>query len=367
MPGKRDGKTGLCRRQESVQTMDRPASGGRNGRVTIREVAEDAGVSVAAVSKVLRDAYGVSDVMEAKVRASIAKLDYRPHTAARAMRGQTYTIGVLLADVKNPFFPQVIDGIDDGLAGTQYVPFFGIGHGSTSMEKAIVHAMVDRQMDGLIMIGQRMTDAEVEATARQAAITVIGHHAPQATLFDSANNDDERGGTLVVEHLIAQGYKRPAMITLRRADLGQADVSQRREAGFVSGMRAAGFDDSAIRIAAAADDIDDVTATVRMLLEGPNPPDAIFGWADYYALEVLSAVRALGLRVPEDIGVIGYDNSPPCAYTQNDLTSIDQSGREIGRNAARLMLERIAGRKTAEHFVVQPRVAVRNSTALRNS
>ncbi|MGB3337713.1 MAG: LacI family DNA-binding transcriptional regulator [Devosia sp.] len=345
--------------------MDRMAAGRVGGRVTIREVAEDAGVSVAAVSKVLRDAYGVSDSMRLRVRESMSKLGYRPHTAARGMRGQTYTIGVLLADVKNPFFPQVIDGIDDGLLGTQYVPLFGIGHGSTSMEEAIVHAMVDRRMDGLIMIGQRLATAEVEATAREAAVAVIGHHSPQATLFDSANNDDERGGALVVEHLLEQGYKRPAMITLRRADLGHADVSQRREAGFVAAMRAAGFDDGSIRIAASADDIDDVTATVRVLLESPNPPDAIFGWADYYALEVLSAVRALGLRVPEDIGVIGYDNSPPCAYTQNDLTSIDQSGREIGRNAARLLLERIGGRTTAQHFVVQPRVVARNSSARR--
>nr|WP_295883619.1 LacI family DNA-binding transcriptional regulator [uncultured Devosia sp.] len=342
--------------------MDKPASRRTGGRVTIRDVAEDAAVSVAAVSKVLRDAYGVSDTMRVKVRESMAKLGYRPHTAARGMRGQTYTIGVLLADVKNPFFPQLIDGIDDSLAGTQYVPLFGIGHGSTSTEKAIVHAMVDRRMDGLIMIGQRLTNAEVEAIAREAAIAVIGHHAPQATLFDSANNDDERGGAMVVEHLLEQGYKRPAMITLRRADLGQADVSQRREAGFISAMRAAGFEDRSIRIPAAADDVDDVTATVRALLDGPEPPDAIFGWADYYALEVLSAVRALGLRVPEDIGVIGYDDSPPCAYTQNDLTSIDQKGREIGRNAARLLLERIAGRTTASHFLATPSVSVRGST-----
>lgn len=342
--------------------MEKPAANGRNGRVTIREVAEDAGVSVAAVSKVMRDAYGVSDVMQSKVRASIARLGYRPHTAARGMRGQTYTIGVLLADIKNPFFPQIIDGIDDSLVETQYVPLFGIGHGSTATEKAIVHAMVDRQMDGLIMIGQRLTNAEVEAIARQAAIAVIGHHSPQATLFDTANNDDERGGALVVEHLLAQGYKRPAMITLRRSDLGEADVSQRREAGFSAAMRAAGFDDSAIRIAAAADDLDDVTATVRLLLAGPNPPDAIFGWADYYALEVLSAVRSLGLRVPEDIGVIGYDNSPPCAYTQNDLTSIDQSGREIAREATRMLLSRIGGRTTAEHFLKMPAVNARGST-----
>lgn len=330
--------------------------------MTIRTVAEHAGVSVAAVSKVMRNAYGVSAALRAKVEASIATLNYRPSAAARGMRGQTYTIGVLLVDIKNPFFPQLLDGIDDGLAGTQYVPLIGIGRGQPTLETTIVHALIDRQIDGLILIGQRLDTATVEAIAREVPVAMIGHHEPEADAFDSANNDDERGGAMVVEYLLQQGYKRPAMITLG-ADQGRADVSRKREVGFTAAMRAAGFDDSMIRVAEADEGIDDVTATVRALIEGPEPPDAIFGWADYYALEVLSAVRSLGLRVPEDIGVIGYDNSPPCAFTQNDLTSIDQSGREIGRNATRMLLERIKGRTGAEHFVVQPRVVARTSTA----
>lgn len=334
----------------------------RSGRITIRTVAEHAGVSVAAVSKVLRNAYGVSAALRAKVEASIAALNYRPSAAARGMRGQTYTIGVLMTDIKNPFFPQLIDGIDDGLAGTQYVPVIGIGRGSESVETTIVHALIDRQMDGLIMIGQRQDTAAVEAIARQLPVVVVGHHEPSAHIFDSANNDDERGGALVVEHLLAQGYARPAMITLGRGKLDRVDVSQLREAGFARAMKAAGMTPGQIRISPAADSLDDVTATVRALVESAEPPDAIFGWADYYALEVLSAVRALGLRVPDDIGVIGYDNSDPCAFTQNALTSIDQSGRDIGRNAVRLLLERIGGRKTAEHYVVQPRIQVRAST-----
>jgi len=334
----------------------------RSGRVTIRTVAEHSGVSVAAVSKVLRNAYGVSAALRAKVEASIAVLNYRPNAAARGMRGQTYTIGVLMADIKNPFFPELIDGIDDGLEGTQYVPLFGIGRGSTSVETTIVHALIDRQVDGLIMIGQRLTSEVVQTIAREVPIVVIGHHEPEATTFDSANNDDERGGAMAAEYLLAQGFRHPAMVTLGRIDLGGSDVSQRREVGFTRAMRAAGFADDMIRIAQAADSLADVTATVSALLESPNPPDAIFGWADYYALEVLSAVRTLGLRVPEDIGVIGYDNSGPCAFTQNDLTSIDQSGREIGRQSVRLLLERIAGRTTAEHFIVAPVVSARGST-----
>lgn len=333
----------------------------RSGRVTIRTVAEHAGVSVAAVSKVMRNAYGVSAALRAKVEASIATLNYRPSAAARGMRGQTYTIGVIMADINNPFYPQIFEGINDGLEGTQYIPLIGLGRGMAAIESIIVNAMVDRQMDGIIMIGQRLDTPGLNEVAKTLPIVVLAHHEPSATAFDTINNDDRRGGAMVVEHLLEQGYKRPAMITLTRARMGRVDVSDRREAGFSDAMRQAGLGHY-MHIKAAEAELDDVTATVRALLDQPEPPDAIFGWADYYALEVLSAVRALGLRVPEDIGVIGYDNSEPCAFTQNDLTSIDQSGRELGRQSVRLLLERIGGRTTPEHFITVPKVSLRGST-----
>lgn len=332
--------------------------------MTIRTVAEHAGVSVAAVSKVMREAYGVSADMRARVEASIAALNYRPSAAARGMRGQTYTIGVIMADINNPFYPQIFEGINDGLSKTQYIPLIGLGRGLATIESTIVNAMVDRQMDGIIMIGQRLNTPGINEVARDLPIVVVAHHEPTATAFDTVNNDDILGGQLVVEHLLAQGYKRPAMITLSRAHLGRVDVSDRRELGFAKAMQAAGLGHY-VNIEAAEAELDNVTATVRALLERPEPPDAIFGWADYYALEVLSAVRALGYRVPEDIGIIGYDNSEPCAFSQNDLTSIDQAGREIGRQSVRLLLERIGGRTKAEHFVITPTVSVRGSTQLR--
>ena len=333
----------------------------KSARITIRTVAEHAGVSVAAVSKVLRDAYGVSADMRAKVEASIAALNYRPSAAARGMRGQTYTIGVIMADINNPFYPQILEGINDGLSGTQYIPLIGLGRGVATIETTIVNAMVDRQMDGIIMIGQRLNTPGLNEVARSLPIVVVAHHEPTATAFDTVNNDDELGGRLVVEHLLAQGYKRPAMITLSRSQMGRVDVSDRREKGFAKAMQAAGLGHY-VHIEAAEAELEDVTATVQALLERPDPPDALFGWADYYALEVLSAVRTLGYRVPEDIGVIGYDNSEPCAFTQNNLTSIDQSGREIGRQSVRLLLERIGGRTTPEHFITTPRVRMRGST-----
>src|SRR5688572_22880927 len=121
----------------------------RPGRVTIRDVAHDSGVSVAAVSKVLRDAYGVSDSLRDKVRASMGKLNYRPLASARGLRGRTYTLGLLLPDLRNPFFADIFDGVNSALARTQYQAMQGISVHANEL----VDAMIDRQMDGLILIG----------------------------------------------------------------------------------------------------------------------------------------------------------------------------------------------------------------------
>ena len=162
------------------------------GRVTIRNVAEDAGVSVAAVSKVLRDAYGVSAALRAKVEASMKKLGYRPHAAARGMRGQTYTLGVLLPDLRNPFFADIMAGVDEALQRTQYQPLLGVGESAPTTERALVDAMIDRQMDGLILIAPRIALGELEKIADFTPTVAIGLHFPQAPKFDTVNNDDER-------------------------------------------------------------------------------------------------------------------------------------------------------------------------------
>ena len=147
-------------------------------RVTIRTVAEDSGVSVAAVSKVLRDAYGVSNSLRAKVQASMARLGYRPHAAARGMRGQTFTLGILLNDTRNPFVPDILDGVNTALSRTQYQALIGMGQAMAPIETALVDAMVDRQMDGIIMIGPRMSPRELAVVAARIPTVAIAHHEP---------------------------------------------------------------------------------------------------------------------------------------------------------------------------------------------
>jgi LacI family transcriptional regulator len=337
----------------------------KDRRVTIRTVAEDAGVSVAAVSKVLRDAYGVSEVLRSKVQASIQKLGYRPHAAARGMRGQTYTLGVLLPDLRNPFFADIMAGINEALLRTQYQPLLGVGQSNAITEHALVDAMIDRRFDGVILVAPRMATKELERIAGHIPATIIGLHLPDAVGFDTVNNDDELGGKLVVRHLYEAGYRNIMYLSLDVPLLPLEGLTfADREKGYRAAMKELGLSRQ-IRVVLAPETARDIKVTARHLLQSRQRPEAIFCWTDYVALEVLSVARELGLSVPGDLAVVGYDNTSYCDLAQNALTSIDQSGQVLGLQSARLLIERIKGRSAAEHFVIPPRLVGRTSSEAR--
>ena len=333
----------------------------KTGRVTIRTVAEDAGVSVAAVSKVLRDAYGVSAELRSKVQASMVKLSYRPQAAARGMRGQTYTLGVLFPDLRNPFFADILAGINDALERTQYQPLLGISQSATQIEVALIDAMLDRQMDGLILIGPRMLAVDVVAVAERAPTVLIGHHPSGIANYDTVNNDDRLGAHLVVRHLVAAGYKNIAFLNQMLTDDELTLVTTQRAIGYREALAELGLSRYA-NVVVADQTPREIQTAARHLLQSRTPPEAIFCWTDFIALEVLSVVKELGLSVPRDVAIVGYDNTTYCDLAQNALTSIDQSGQVLGLQAARLLIERIKGRETAEHFVVTPRLVARASS-----
>jgi len=331
-------------------------------RITIRTVAADAGVSVAAVSKVLRNAYGVSSELRAKVQASVAKLGYRPRLAARAMRGRSYTLGVLLPDIRNPFFSDILDGLNAALIRTQYQPVLAVSP-SVSIEQTLVDSMLDRQIDGMIVLGPRMSLPEAETVATRVPTVFIAYHEPRATSFDTVNNDDQMGAALVVNHLVATGRRRIAFLNLELADRGALVVTGQREIGYRSAMTEAGFAQH-IDVVRAELTSREVQIAAKHLLQKREPPEAIFCWTDFIAFEVISVANELGLSIPEDLAIVGYDNTHYCDLAQNALTSIDQSGQVLGLQAARLLVERVEGRTKAEHFVVTPRLVVRRSSQM---
>jgi LacI family transcriptional regulator len=347
--------------------MDQAGANRKTARVTIKDVAADAGVSVAAVSKVLREAYGVSETLRTKVRASMQKLNYRPLAAARGMRGQTFTLGFIIPDLRNPFFADIMAGVNQALERTQYQMLLGVSDSVEPTEKALVEAMVDRQMDGIIVIGPRMPLAEVHEFASRIPTVLIAHHSPGDAHFDTVNNDDRYGAEVVVKHLVAAGYRNIAYLSQEHhgANL-PAMVTTVREIGYRAAMKDAGLS-RYIKVVEALQTSRETQNAARHLLQSRNRPDAIFCWTDFIALEVLSVAKELGFSVPGDLAIVGYDNTGYCDLAQNALTSIDQSGQVLGLQATRLLIERIKGRTAAENFVMTPRLVARSSSLPRTA
>ncbi|MFE6358610.1 LacI family DNA-binding transcriptional regulator [Streptomyces sp. NPDC057806] len=331
--------------------------------MTITDVARHAGVSTAAVSKVLNNAYGVSPAMQQKVQASIAALGYRPHAAARGMRGRTYTIGVLLDNVRNAFFADILDGIRDELSSTDYTVLIGAAGFDPQDQARTIRSMVDRQMDGLILIAPGTPRPEVLATAASTPTVVIGHHDADSS-HDSVVDADDVGAGLVVDHLVSLGHRDIALVSAPGAKAGQWKRTPEivLAAGYLEAMERHGLADRA-QVHQAAYSYDGGFKAGLTLLTAERVPTAIMTGADVAALGIYRAAHELGLRIPGDLSLVGYNNTALAALAPVQLTSVDQAGHTMGSTAARMLIERVEGKRDrAIRTTMTPRLVVRAST-----
>ena len=340
--------------------MDKPST----RRITIVDVARHAQVSTTAVSKVLRNAYGASPAMRAKVQQAIAELGYRPSAAARGLRGQTYTIGVMIPELRNLFFADIIDGITAQLGGTDYQVLIAPGCNGEKAEARVIDAMTDRNMDGLILIAPVSAKKRLTEVARTVPTVVVGRHG-SSPAYDTVTDDDVAGAALVVDHLADLGHRRIAHIEHHETDrvrLAEMPNAQRAE-GYKDAMRRRGLE-AEIDIASTSYTHEGGYLGAKELLGRPRLPTAIFAGADVVALGALEAIAEAGLSVPGDISVAGYDNCALAAFGPVSLTSVDQDGRHMGADAARLLVDRIADRERRTVQVkLSPTLAVRRTTA----
>ncbi len=336
---------------------------GRRRRVTIADVASHAQVSITAVSKVIRNAYGVSPAMKDRVKTAIEELGYRPQAVARGMRGRTFTIGLVLPHIRNPFFADILDGLTEYLEKTDYQAFMIQGGATRKVEQRAVDALMDRQVDGIIMVAPLASKARLEEVAKEKPTVVLARHE-RSSYYDSVLDDDEAGAELVVKHLVELGHRRIAHIT-------HQDDSIARPGDLLHNIRSATYE-RVMSEHGLADEIAVATSFynekggydgARQLLSRTPRPTAIFAGADQAALGALAAVHESGLSVPADVSVAGYDNTHLAALPNIALTSVDQDGGEMGRAAGKLLLERVEGRMTPVRFSVTPSLVVRGSTA----
>ncbi len=326
---------------------------------TIQDVARTAGVSRAAVSKVIRNAPGVSAGMRLRFEAAIEELGYRPSVAARAMRGASYTLGLEIPQFGNQFLTQVIDGAKGALEGTAYqlviAPAEGAGY-------AAIEALVDRQVDGLVAVSPLVEPAWLERLAERLPLVMMGRH-DDGQNYDTVVGDDVTGVREAMAHLLQLGHRHIAHLTESEAVTapGSGTPHAYRLATYTACMVEAGLAEL-VRVVRAGPTEDGAYEAVSAVLRGADRPTAVLAGHDQLAIGALAAVADAGLSARE-VSVVGYDNTQIAAHPGISLTSVDQSGVEMGSQAITMLLERMRGRTEPRSHMVTTRLCVRASTA----
>ena len=336
------------------------AGGGRGTRrrhPTIVDVAKRAGVSKSLVSLVLRDAPNVSDEKRAAVTRAAEEIGYRPNAVARSLvRRRSYLIGVMVSDLHNPYFTEVIDGIQEAARGSGYHALFNTGGRAAAGEDEALDTLLQLRTDGIVMAGPVLSSRRIAAVAATVPVVVVAKHSRSPT-HDSITNDDRMGARIAVDHLVSLGHRRIAHV-----DGGTGAGSTQRRSGFLDAMARHGLRSSA-RIVAGAFTEEGGRDGVTTLLHDRRGVTAVFVGNDLAAVGALDALVHHGLRVPEDMSLVGYDNIALAGLGHIDLTTIDQPRHEMGVTAVRLLLERRdEDRHEARHLVVPPALVVRGST-----
>jgi DNA-binding LacI/PurR family transcriptional regulator len=339
-----------------------PAAGGdgrgsRRRHPTIVDVAERAGVSKSLVSLVLRDAPNVSDEKRAAVTKAADEIGYRPNAVARSLvRRRSYLIGVMVSDLHNPYFTEVIDGIQEAARGSGYHALFNTGGRAAAEEDEALDTLLQLRTDGIVMAGPVLSSRRIAAVAASVPVVVVARHS-RSPAHDSITNDDRMGARIAVDHLVSLGHRRIAHV-----DGGRGAGAAQRRAGFLDAMDRHGLRSSA-RIVTGAFTEEGGRDGVTTLLGDRRGVTAVLVGNDLAAVGALDAFDEHGLRVPADMSLVGYDNIALAGLGHIDLTTIDQPRRDMGVTAVRLLLERHdEDRRSARHLVVPPSLVVRGST-----
>lgn len=333
-----------------------------NRSITIEDVARAAGVSRAAVSKVIRDAYGVSDEMKTKVGAAIDELGYRPRVSARAMRGSTYTLGIEIPTIKNPFFTKIISGAAAALEGTRYQLIIAPMGPHHDRGPQAIQVLADRQVDGILAVSTAVDPEWLESLAQSTPVVMLGRHDDSKN-YDTLVNDDFEGARLAVQHLYDLGHRNIVHVTIDPVWESHLPTGPHavRARSYRQTMAELGLADK-VRIVYLTAEEDGAREVVLAILQEEDRPTAFFAGHDEIALGVLTAVADLGLT-PSDVSVVGYDDTEIAGHPLVSLTSINQSGTRMGEITVRLLLERIAGRTEPVHEVIAPTLMARKTTA----
>jgi DNA-binding LacI/PurR family transcriptional regulator len=324
---------------------------------TMEDVATEAGVSRALVSLVMRDRPNVSEERRRRVREAAARLGYRPNAMARGLASRrTRTVGVILDDLRNPFFAEIAGGVEALASELGYQLLLAAGGRQARRERAAVAALLEYRVDGMILVSPRMPVADIAAAAAESPLVMVGRNARNLDA-DCVLINESHGTELVLEHLVGLGHERIAHV-----DGGTGAGGPQRRSAYLRAMKARRLGRHTRVIAGDFTEEAGTNAARQLLAEG-DLPTAVFAANDVAAAGLLGGFDRAGLDVPGDISIVGYDNISIAHLAHVSLTTIDQPRDEMGRLALELLLDRIENRRPPILRLIEPSLVVRSTTA----
>jgi LacI family transcriptional regulator len=316
-----------------------------DSKVTIMDIAEKANVSVSTVSRVLRGSAEVSRPKREAVERAVAELEYRPNIFAQSLAsGQSMTIGVITQNFGSPYYDSILQGVLLGLESTEYWPLFADGRWQDKMELNALHQLLDRRVDGLIIIGGQLPEEMLQAVCRTTPLLVVGRRLPLLPEHCLYVKNFE-GGYEATRYLIEMGHRSIVHITASHINPVAVDDIQQRRAGYLQAIRDAGWQaDPRLVLEGTLQQQSGVLA-VEMLLTRGRSFSAIFAANDQMAFGARLALWRRGIRVPDDVSLVGFDDETFAPYMVPPLTTVRQPGVEIGQKAAKGILELLQGKK----------------------
>lgn len=329
-------------------------------KITISDIARRANVSVATVSRVLNDSGYVSTEKRQSVLHAIDELNYHPNLFAQGLAsGQSRTIGILTQFIASPIYDLILRNIIEKMYSNKFSSLIADGYWDVNLEKEAIETFLNRSVDGLILLGGSLPDEDIIAVAAKVPTVVIARNIPQLGC-QSIPLNDQQAAYQATQYLVELGHRHIVHI----AGLVEHTDSIERLNGYLQALYDAGIPyDANLIVQGDFSETSGIQAVETLLSRGQSF-SAIFAANDQMAYGARLALYRRGIRVPEDISIVGFDDQPPSAYMTPPLTTVSFPAREIGRTAAQALLDMIQGKECNLHPFYHT-LRIRESTARR--
>ncbi len=345
-----------------IQSQMRAKITGKRMKVTIQEIAQKANVSTSTVSRVLRGTVDVSQEKHQAVMDAVLELDYRPNIFAQSLAsGQSMTIGVLTQNFGNPFYNGIMQGILEGLEDTNYWPLFADGRWQKKIEQRALNMLLDRQVDGIIILGGQTPEEKLRDIAMRKPLIVVGREL-ESLLGHTIYVDNYGAAYRAVSYLLERGHRDIAHITADMHYVAAVDDVLNRYKGYEQALVDADIEPDPRLVVGGNMLQQSGVLAVEMLLGRGRSFSAIFAANDQMAFGAGLALYRRGIRVPEEISLVGFDDEDTAAFVTPPLTTLRQPAIEMGQAAAKAILDLIND-KSPEMKIFDAELIIRESVA----